>query len=254
MKTLSLTALAAAWMAMAPLAPAQAFDLENMTDAERSAFGAAVRSYLMENPEVILEAVDLLEQQKAEDEAARTAALLAEYLPVLQDDGYSFVGGNPDGDITLVEFIDYRCGYCRRAAPEIEALLKSDGNIRLVVKEFPILGEASLALSRFAIATKRVAGDAAYKSAHDALIAFSGNPTEAALRRLAQGLNLDAEAILAEMGSEEITQQLRDTRQQAELLAIQGTPTFVLEDELLRGYLPAAQMAVMIKDIREKRG
>ncbi|UWQ61301.1 DsbA family protein [Leisingera caerulea] len=247
------TATAAATALALLGAPAQAFDISAMSDAEREAFGEQVREYILDNPELILEAVDLLEQRQQQAEAARDGTLVADNLEELQNDGYSWVGGNPDGDITLVEFMDYRCGYCRRAAPEVEKLLESDGNIRLVIKEFPILGEASVLSSRFAVATKQVAGDDAYKQVHDALIAFGGEPNEVALRRLAEGLSLDADAIFARMDSEEVTAELRQTRELAQKMAISGTPTFVLGTELLRGYLPADQMEIMVAEIREKQ-
>ncbi|WP_264213187.1 DsbA family protein [Leisingera thetidis] len=233
--------------------PARAFDISNMSDAEREAFGGQVRAYLLENPELILEAVDLLEQRQQQAEAARDETLVAGNLDELENDGYSWVGGNPEGDITLVEFMDYRCGYCRRAAPEVAKLLESDGNIRLVIKEFPILGDASVLSSRFAVAAKHVAGDDAYKQVHDALIAFGGEPNEVALRRLAEELSLDADAVFAGMDSEEVTAELRRTRELAQKLAISGTPTFVLGGELLRGYLPADQMEIMVAEIRDQQ-
>ncbi|MFV0513955.1 MAG: DsbA family protein [Jhaorihella sp.] len=241
-------------MAMALLAgPARALDLTSMTETERAAFGAEVRAYLLENPEIIMEAVSLLEQRQAMAEAAADTALIAENADALFDDGHSWVGGNPDGDITLVEFMDYRCGYCRKAAPEVEALLKSDGNIRLIVKEFPILGEASLVASQFALATKTVAGDAAYRQVHDALIAFKGEIDEVALRRLAEGLGLPADAIMAQMDSAEISRILTENHDLARRLNISGTPTFVLGSEMLRGYLPADRMAQMVEQLRTRR-
>lgn len=232
--------------------PAQAFDLGAMTAEERAAFGAEVRAYLMEHPEVILEAVNLLEQQQAADEANRDVAMVAANLEELYNDGYSWVGGNPEGDITLVEFMDYRCGYCRKAAPEVAKLLQADGNIRLIVKEFPILGEASVFASRFAVATKQVAGDEAYEQVHDALIEISSELNEVTLRRLAEGLSLDADAILAAMDSDAVTDELRRTRALAQNLAISGTPTFVLGNQLLRGYLPADQMKILVDEQREE--
>jgi protein-disulfide isomerase len=232
--------------------PAQAFDLGAMTTEERAAFGAEVRAYLMEHPEVILEAVNLLEQQQAADEANRDVAMVAANLEELHNDGYSWVGGNPEGDITLVEFMDYRCGYCRKAAPEVAKLLQADGNIRLIVKEFPILGEASVFASRFAVATKQVAGDEAYEQVHDALIEISSELNEVTLRRLAEGLSLDADAILAAMDSDAVTDELRRTRALAQNLAISGTPTFVLGNQLLRGYLPADQMKILVDEQREE--
>ncbi len=247
------TATAAATALALLGAPAQAFDISAMSEAEREAFGKEVRSYILANPELILEAVDLLEQRQQQAEAVRDDALVADNLEELVNDGYSWVGGNPEGDITLVEFMDYRCGYCRRAAPEVAKLLKSDGNIRLVIKEFPILGDASVLSARFAVATKQVAGDDAYKDVHDALIEFGGEPNEVALRRLAEGLSLDAEAIFAKMDSEDVTAELRQTRALAQRMAISGTPTFVLGTELLRGYLPADQMEMMVAEIREQQ-
>lgn len=238
-------------LALGP-APAQAFDPANLSEAERIAFGEQVRAYLMENPEVILEAVNLLEQRQAAAEATRDEAMVAANLQELQNDGYSWVGGNPEGDITLVEFMDYRCGYCRKAAPEVAKLLEADGNIRLVIKEFPILGEASVLASRFAVATKQVAGDDAYKQVHDALIELGGEPNEVTLRRLAEGLSLDADAIVTAMDSDAVTSELMQTRALAQALAISGTPTFVLGNELLRGYLPADQLQILVDQEREE--
>jgi protein-disulfide isomerase len=232
--------------------PAQALDLGAMSEAERAAFRAEIRAYLLDNPEVIMEAVELLEKRQAEASANADLALVAANRSELLDDGFSWVGGNPDGDITLVEFMDYRCGYCRRAVPEVAKLLKEDGNIRLVIKEFPILGEASVMSSRFAIATKQVVGDDAYKQVHDALIDFSGEPDALSLQRLAEGLGLDGEAILARMDAPEVTDELARTRALAQRLQISGTPTFVLGDELLRGFLPADQMAIIAAEQREQ--
>lgn len=231
--------------------PAQAFDPSAMTETERAAFRAEIRSYLLDNPEVILEAVRLLEQRQADAEAAADLALVKDNAEAIFNDGFSWVGGNPDGDITLVEFMDYRCGYCRKAVPEIARLLKEDGNIRFIVKEFPILGEASTLSSRFAVATRHVAGDAAYGQVHDALLELQGDVTEVVLRRLAEGLGLDADAILARMTAPEVEEELTKTRLLAQKLKISGTPTFVLEDELLRGYLPADQMMQIVAEKRK---
>ena len=230
--------------------PALAFDITSMTEGEKAAFGDAVRDYLVENPEVIVEAINVLETRQAEAQAQADFDLVAQHADAIFDDGFSWEGGNPDGDITLVEFLDYRCGYCRRAHPEVAELLAEDGNIRVIIKEFPILGEASMISSRFAIATKHVAGDDAYAQVHDILMEFSGEPTDVALRRIAEGLGLEADPILEAMDSEAVTAEIAETRALAQALQISGTPTFVLEDELLRGFVPADQMAVMVADKR----
>ncbi|UWR13818.1 DsbA family protein [Sulfitobacter sp. M368] len=231
--------------------PAAAMDLTELTDAERAQFRAEVRAYLMDNPEVIMEAVTLLQTREAEAQARADDNLVSDNADAIFDDGYSWVGGNPDGDITLVEFLDYRCGYCKRAHGEVAKLLETDGNIRLIVKELPILGDQSVLASRFAIATKQIAGDDSYKAVNDALMAYNGDVTLPALRRLGSTFGLDMEAVEARMDSDEVTMEIAQTRALAQQLNISGTPTFVMHDELLRGYLPFDQMMALVE---EKRG
>ncbi len=234
--------------------PAQALDLNAMSDAEKEQFGQQVREYLLENPEVIIEAINILEQRNALAEAQADQELVAANADELFNDGYSWVGGNPDGDLTLVEFMDYRCGYCRRAVPEVAELLSEDGNIRLIIKEFPILGDASVMSSRFAIATKHVAGDDAYKQVHDALMEFGGEPTEVTLRRISDGLGLDSDAIIEAMNSDQVTDEINQTRELARRMNISGTPSFVLGTEMLRGYLTADQMIEIANVVRAEQG
>jgi len=251
LKTMFKAGACAACLLTAPSAYAQeAFDLDAMTPAQQEAFGAAVRAYLLDNPEVIMEAVAVLEQREANQQAAADKDLVAAHQAALWEDGFSWVGGNPEGDITIVEFVDYRCGYCRRAHPEVQQLIEADGNIRLVVKEFPILGEASLVSSRFAIATKIVAGDEAYEAVHDALIALEGAPTEAGLRRLASTFGLDGDAVIAAMDDPEVDRRIMETRALAQSMKINGTPSFVFGDQLVRGYAPLATMTQIVADAR----
>ena len=225
-------------------------DLKPMTDEERALFRAEVRAYLFENPEVIMQAVEILQNREAESQAQADFTLVSNNAEAIFNDGYSFVGGNPDGDITLVEFLDYRCGYCKRAHGEVAELLQNDGNIRWIVKELPILGDASVLASRFAIAVKQVAGGDSYKAVGDALMSFQGEITMPALTRLGNTFGLDMEAIEARMNSDEVTTEIATTRELAGTLAISGTPTFVMQDELLRGYLPLDQMQAIVVDKR----
>lgn len=236
--------LAAAFAALA--LPGQALDIGQMTDEERAIFREEVRAYLLDNPEVIMEAVAVLEQRQVAGQAAQDMTLVQVNAEDIFDDGFSWVGGNHEGDITLVEFVDYRCGYCRRAHDEVKELVESDGNIRIIVKEFPILGEASIQSSRFAIAVKQVAGDEAYEAANDALIRMRSDANAKSLRKLATSLGLDADAILAHMDSADVSSEIQKTRELAQRLQITGTPTFVMQDDMLRGYVPLEQMRELV--------
>ena len=247
-----LTAATALALGLTLTAPAHAFDLSQMSDAEREAFRAEIRAYLLENPEVIMEAVAVLEQRDAEKQAQADVDPIAANANALFNDPSSWIGGNPDGDITMVEFVDYRCGYCRKAHDEVAELISSDGNIRFIVKEFPILGEASLTSSRFALAVRQIAGDDAYHAAGEALIKLKTDPEEPVLRRLAETLGLDADAVLDHMQSDEVEIVIAANHALGQQMQINGTPTFVLGDQLLRGYLPLAGMRQMVKEIREE--
>ena len=197
-----------------------------------------------------MQAVEILQQREKQQQVQADIDLVSTHADAIFNDGYSWVGGNPDGDITLVEFLDYRCGYCKRAHGEVAELLESDGNIKWIVKELPILGDASVLASRFAIAVKQVAGGDSYHAVADALMAFQGDITLPALRRLGSTFGLDMDAVEARMDSPEVTAEIEQTRALAGLLQISGTPTFVMQDELLRGYLPLEQMQALVTDKR----
>lgn len=242
---------APAALSLAAALPAAAFDVSAMTEAERGAFRGEIRDYLLENPEVLMEAIAVLEQRQQVDAMQADLQLLADNKAAIFEDAGSWVGGNPEGDITVVEFLDYRCGYCRKSYEEVEELVKSDGNIRFVVKEFPILGEQSLLSSQFAIATRLVAGDDAYKKAHDALITLRGDATPAALADLATDLGLDAAAITARMAAPEVQAIIAANHELGTRLQINGTPSFVIDQTMVRGYVPLDGMRQIVDGQRK---
>lgn len=230
--------------------PVHAFDINNMSEDEADAFGAAVRSYLLENPEVFIEVIQVLEQQRIAGEDQLDRDLVLSFADELFDDGFSHIAGNPEGSIDIVEFVDYRCGYCRKAHPEVKEILAENSEVRLVYKEYPILGEQSVIASRFAIATRILFGGNSYEAMQDALMSFSGNLNETNLRRLATALELDAEAILAEMTSDTVSDEINANRTLGNHMSITGTPTFVLETEMLRGYVPKDQFVLLIDEVK----
>jgi protein-disulfide isomerase len=234
--------------------PAAALDLGAMTEAERAAFRAEVRAYLVENPEVLLEAIQALEERQAQSQAEADRAALNANRAELEANPASWAGGNLQGDITVVEFVDYRCGYCRRAHADVQRLVEMDGNLRLVIKEFPILGPDSVTSARFAIAVLQTAGADAYKAAHDALIALEGPPVPTALRRIAAEAGADPEAVMARMDAPEVTAVIDANRALAERLKINGTPTFVIADTMVRGFVPLDGLMAIVADQRAKKG
>jgi protein-disulfide isomerase len=230
--------------------PLAALDLQTMTDAEREMFRAEVRDYLLENPEVLMEAIDILQQRQdaAQLDADRQLALA--HTDALFNDGLSWIGGNPDGDITLVEFMDYRCTYCKQAFAEVDQLVQGDGNIRFIVKEFPILGEQSKLAAQFAVAVRNLHGDATYADIHEALMTMRTDITPESLTRLAETFALDPEPLFAAMAGPEVAAELDANAALGSALQITGTPTFVMDDQMLRGYVPLEQMQAIVATVR----
>ncbi len=244
------TALTALAFSLAAL-PGAAFDIEAMSDEDRAIFRSEIRAYLLENPEVLMEAIAVLEERQAAEAANMDLALIELNRDAIFNDGYSFVGGNPDGDVVMVEFLDYRCGFCKRAFPAVEELVSTDGNVKLIVKEFPILGDASVLGSRYALAVKSLYGDEAYKTAHDDMMQLRGSLTPQTLVRLSDDNGLDHDDILAEMDSEDISRIITANRDLGARLQIQGTPSFIIGDTFARGFLELDQMRQIVASERE---
>lgn len=233
-------------------APAAAqTDIGNLSPEERSAFRAEVRAYLLEHPEVLFEAIQILEQRRSEANRANDADLVSENSDDLFADGFSYVGGNPDGDVTLVEFIDYRCGYCKKAHSEVKQVLEQDGNIRYIVKEFPILGPDSVSAGRMALAALKL-DPSKYAELNDQLMSYDGTLNEQAAYRIARDVGYDISALKEAANAPEIEEQVKQTYELADRLGIQGTPGFVIGDQLVRGYVPGEELLAAVEAARSE--
>lgn len=246
--SLATIALTAA-LALPAAGGAAPLDLSAMSEADRAAFGEQVRSYLIENPEVIMEAIQELERRRSAATDANDREMIAANADRLFEDGFSWEAGNPEGDVTVVEFLDYRCGYCKRAHPEVATLLEQDPDVRLVVKEFPILGPASVAAGRMALAALELDRDR-FEPLHDALMDHRGDLTEDVAYRLAAEAGYDVDRLRELAGSTETDDRLQQNYQLAQSLGLQGTPAFVIGNQIVRGYMPAADLAAAVAEAR----
>lgn len=225
---------------IATLASALALGACQKTDD--AAFGARVRAYLLEHPEVIEEAVTKLRQGQMLEAARAQAPAIGRLRQQLERDPRDFVI-NPRGSITVVEFFDYRCGYCKQIAPEVMKLAAEHPDVRVVFKEFPIFGEVSDTAARMALTSAgKGKGSALYKAWMN-----DRGLDEAALDRHLAEVGLDPAAVRAAATSPAITQQLQDVRALARQLGLEGTPAFVVGDYLIPGADLAALRAAIAK-------
>jgi len=228
--------------------PAATVSAQSLTDAQEAAVRELIREHLIENPEILAEAFEALQarQQQAEVKARQDA--LAELSDVLRNAGDDPIGGNPDGTITVVEFFDYNCPFCRRVKPEVITLLENDERIRYVFKEFPILSESSAQAARVALAVWDI-DPASYWDVHNALMGHDGTLTEDQIRAVVVEAGLDWDAVVARGDDEDITQKIRQTLQTAQRLGINGTPSFVIGSEIIPGFVEAEQLAAAVAAI-----
>jgi protein-disulfide isomerase len=207
---------------------------------------AIVRDYLMREPEIIYEALQELQRRETAAEAERRKVALTAKKDDLFNSAASPVGGNPEGDVTLVEFFDYRCGYCRRVVGSLRALVDQDDDLRVVFKEFPILGEDSVRASRAALAAER---QGLYMPLHFALMQADDLSMEG-IMQAAAGVGLDTGQLAADMESPEVQAEIAATYALARELGIEGTPAFVIDDELIPGAVSQERLAALIDEAR----
>ena len=191
-----------------------------------------VRQYLLDNPDVLVEALTIYQQRQKVAEKERQQQSVGVHRKALLEDPDAPVLGNPKGDVAIVEFFDYRCPYCRRAAENIKKVIEEDGNIRLIMKEFPILGPQSMQAARAALAA---ANQGKYEEFHWTLMLKPGDMSDPHIRTVAREMGLDVERLEADMKSKEIEDMIRRNRGLANALAIRGTPAFVIGNTLVPG-------------------
>ncbi len=230
-RTLGLAALAAA-LAL-PGIPARAADELPQAEVER-----IVREYLLREPEVIMQAIEELQRRRDMAASEQQRDQIVANRSMLVADPRDPAIGNPDGDVTLVEFFDYRCGYCRAMVDSLSELIETDSGLRVVMKEFPILGPESLLAAKAALAADRQGG---YSAMHFALMA-EDRIDDATIRRLAAANDLDVDQLMADMESEPVRAHIQDNIRLAQSLGISGTPSFVVGETLLPGAVPLAAL------------
>lgn len=231
-------------MALSLALPLQAAAQDISEDRVRELVLETIR----ENPEIVMEAVAILEARQAEAQAASQAEVLSRERDTLERDPNAPVLGNPEGDVTVVEFFDYNCPYCRRAKPEIEALLAADPDVRLVYREWPILGEGSVFATRAALAARE---QGLYEDFHWALMGMSGRAEESSVLRIAEDIGLDIAQLRRDMEAPEIDAHIETSMRLAQALGITGTPSFVVGDALAPGVVDAEQLQTLVTDARE---
>ena len=243
--------LRTAFLAIALLALPTAAAADEFNPKQRDEIGAIVRDYLLKHPEVLLEVSKELDKRQQEAEDQQRNGAVAENADALFRSPSDFVAGNPKGDVTMVEFFDYNCPWCKKSMPEVLRLIDEDKNLRLVMKEFPIFGEDSEYAARAALAARK---QDKYWPFHLAMLGHEGKLSKADVDEIAAAQGLDMVKLKTDMDSPEIVAVIARNQQLANTMAITGTPAFIIDRKVIPGYLPKDGLAAAIKEIRDAGG
>jgi protein-disulfide isomerase len=200
--------------------------------AQKDAIEQVVRDYIRAHPEIVVEALDAYQAKKDEEERSAQAKTLTSRADELFRSASSPIIGNAQGDVTLVEFFDYQCGYCKRAQPDLERLVKQDGGLKVVLKEFPILGPASVTAARASLAAQM---QGKYLEFHTKMMGLKGQLTDEVIYDTAKQVGLDVDKLKQDMNDPAVVAELRANMDLAQALGVQGTPAFVINDQIIPG-------------------
>jgi protein-disulfide isomerase len=222
---------------------------EPLTPEQKQAVEQVVHDYLMKNPKFVIEVLEAAREKMKQDKEEGSRQALSTKHDELYSDPSSPIGGNPKGDVTIVEFFDYSCPYCKQVEPQIEALLKEDRKIRIVYKEFPVLGEGSVYASSMALAALK---QGKYTAFHDAMIATKGHATEEMVLKVAADVGVNVDKAKAIMKEPEIQDILKRNYALADSLEINGTPAFVIGNTLVPGATTVDNLKKLVADARKQ--
>jgi protein-disulfide isomerase len=232
-------------LAALPLRPIAAAEI---APEQRQAIEAIIHDYLMQNPDVLIEALRTAEDKASRDADAKAAVVLKDRRGEVFDDPATPVGGNPQGDVTIVEFFDYRCPYCKQVQPALRQLLDQDRKLRFVYKEMPVLGAPSVTAAHAALAA-RLQGK--YEHFHSAMMATKGQITDEVVYQVAGSVGLDVDRLKRDMGTPEIEQAVKANLALAKALDIHGTPGFVVGEHIVPGAIDLDALKDLVADARK---
>jgi protein-disulfide isomerase len=212
-------------------------------------FAGQARAYIESHPEVLVDSLNRADARQKEAETKEATSQLTARRDDIFNDSTAPVAGNATGDATLVEFFDYNCPYCRKAAPVMDQLTQADPGVRIVFKEFPILGPGSTFAARAALASQK---QGKYLPFHDALYAFHGPITEASTMEVAGNVGLDVDRLKGDMANPAVDAAIKSNIALAEALRISGTPTFVSRRAITPGLVDLDTLKQMVADARKE--
>ena len=224
---------------------------QSISNAQRTEIEKIIREYLVRHPEVLQDAMAELEKKQAAEEAAKNAAAVKDNAETIFNSTRQVVAGNPQGNVTFVEFFDYNCGYCKRAMDDMFTLMKTDPNLKVVLKEFPVLGPGSVEAARVAVAVRmQDKAGKKYIDFHQKLLGGRGQADKARALAVAKEVGMDMARLERDMTSDEVKATLEESMKLAEKLGLNGTPSYVIGSNVVIGAVGLDKLRESINSAR----
>lgn len=240
--------LAVVSLAVVSAPPARA---QEFTDKQKAAIGDLIRDYLMKNPDVIQEALVELDRRQKEQERVAIQSAISDLQPLLTGAEKNIVVGNPSGDVTIVEFTDYNCPYCRRSVSDLRDLIKADPKLRVVIRDFPLQGQDSIEAAQVSIAAKNQLKADKWWDFHVKLMESKSRVGKAQALAAAKEAGADMVRLAKDMDGPEIQNRLQDTMRMADMLKLSGTPAYVIGSEIVFGAVGTEQLRSTVVAMRQ---
>jgi protein-disulfide isomerase len=243
-----LFALIAAVVALG-FAMSQGASASDFSPDQKKEIEAIVHDYLKNHPEMLIDAIQAADDKLKADAKDKATQALAAHRQDVFNDPQSPIAGNPNGNVTLVEFFDYRCPYCKQVEPSLEKLVGDDHQLRFVFKEFPVLGPDSETASRVALAAKK---QGKYDAFHRAMMATGGHIDESVIFKVAASAGLDIDRVKQDMKSPDVEKELKANLDLGKLLDLDGTPSFIVGNTIVPGAVSADDLKQLVANARAK--
>ncbi len=252
MKSSPRTAMLLAAMMLLALPAATSVQAEPFSAEQRGEIETIVKDYLLQHPEVLQDAMTELDKRQQAAEAEKHRQAVKDNSAALFSSPHQVVLGNPHGNVTMVEFFDYNCAFCKRALPDMLTLLKTDLNLKFVLKEFPVLGEGSVEAARVAVAARmQDTTGKKYIQFHQKLLGGRGPADGARALAVAKEVGFDMARIVKDMGSPEVKKTIDESMKLADAIGVSGTPTYVVGDEVVVGAVGLDALKQKIEAVRK---
>ena len=225
----------------------------NFDNVTKNEINKLIKNYILDNPEIVIEAIELFQKKQSLNAIKKEKETIKSLSVELYDDTNSYFFGNENSELKIVEFIDYNCGYCKKNHEIIMNILNENNNIKYIIKELPILGESSLLASKFAVTIYLIDGPKIYKKFYDSLMGYNNQLNFEILKKISKKVGSSIKDFNFHINNDKVKNVILKNLNLADKLSIDGTPTFIIEDNVFRGFISFDQLQEIIDNLRKKK-